>query len=62
MMNAMATSHGQVSARKRSAGTVDTSVTILPMNQGTAVSSSATNSSITNSARNRPFAWRAKCQ
>ncbi len=56
MTTAIAISHGQVSERKRSGGMVETSVTTLPMNHGTAVSSSATNSSITNSRMNRPFA------
>src|ERR1700675_3452797 len=36
-------------------------VTTRPMNHGTALSDSATNSSITNSAANSHFAWRAKC-
>ena len=62
MMMAMPTSQGQVSCRNCSAGTLVMKVTTLPMNHGTAVSSSAMNSSTTISARNRPLAWRAKCQ
>jgi hypothetical protein len=33
-----------------------------PINQGTALSVSATNNSTTNRATNSHFAWRAKCQ
>src|ERR1051326_1890335 len=58
---AMPTSHGQPSARKRSGGTLVTMVTTRPMNQGTALSDSATRSSTTNKAANSHFAWRAKC-
>src|SRR5580704_9035289 len=36
-------------------------VTTRPMNHGTALSDSATNNSMTNSATNSHFAWRAKC-
>ena len=58
----MPASHGQVSARKRSGAIVVTSVTMRPMNHGTALSVSATKNSTTNSATNSHFAWRAKCQ
>ena len=57
----MPTSHGQVSARKRSGGISDTKVTIRPMNQGIAASVSATKNSTTNSAMNSGLACRAKC-
>src|SRR5262252_53523 len=60
--SAMPASIGQVAARNRSGGTVVTSVTMRPMNQGTALSVSATNNSTTNRATNSHFAWRAKCQ
>ena len=39
-----------------------TSVTMRPMKHGIVESSSATMKPVTNSATNRPFAWRAKCQ
>ena len=39
-----------------------TRVTMRPINQGTALSVSATNDSTTNRATNSHFAWRAKCQ
>ena len=58
----MPASVGQVVARKRSAGTVVTRVTMRPMNHGTALSVRAWNISITNRATNSHLAWRAKCQ
>jgi hypothetical protein len=61
-MSAMPASISQVTARKRSGGTVVTKVTMRPMNQGTALSVSAISISITNRAVNSHFAWRAKCQ
>src|ERR1700674_3251018 len=60
--SAMPASIGQVAVRNRSGGTVVTRVTMRPMNQGTALSVSATNNSTTNRATNSHFAWRAKCQ
>jgi hypothetical protein len=61
-VSVMATSQGQVTARNSSGETLVTKVTMWPMNHGTAVSSSATNNSMTNSAASNPFTWRAKCQ
>src|SRR5271154_7123066 len=57
----MPRSHGQPAARNRSGGVLVTMVTTRPMNQGTALSDSATQSSSTNKAANSHFAWRAKC-
>src|SRR5271154_4999410 len=58
---AMPSSHGQLKLRKRSGGVLVTMVTTRPMNHGTALSDSATRSSVTNKAANSHFAWRAKC-
>src|SRR6516162_8380269 len=58
----MPTNQPQPSANSRSGGVLLTSVTTRPMNQGTALSLSATKSSTTNKAANSHFAWRAKCQ
>src|SRR5579885_399673 len=57
----MAASHGQAAAKNRSAGRLVTMLTTRPMNQGTALSPSATKHSTTNKAANSHFAWRAKC-
>src|SRR5271154_2075789 len=57
----MPRSHGQPAARNRSGGVLVTMVTTRPMNHGTALSDSATRSSVTNKAANSHFAWRAKC-
>src|SRR5271156_5093256 len=57
----MPASHGQPTSKKRSGGVLVTMVTTRPMNQGTALSDSATQSSTTNKAANSHFAWRAKC-
>src|SRR5580700_1959336 len=57
----MPTSHGQLSARKRSGGVLVTMVTTRPMNHGTELSLSATSISTMNKAANSHFAWRAKC-
>src|SRR5271170_1288488 len=57
----MPSSHGQLLAKNWSGGVLVTMVTTRPMNHGTALSDSATNNSITNSAANSHFAWRAKC-
>jgi hypothetical protein len=59
---AMPTNQPQPSANSRSGGVLLTSVTTRPMNQGTALSLSATKSSTTNKAANSHLAWRAKCQ
>ena len=57
---AMPRSQGQPSARKRSGGVFVTMVTTQPMNQGTALSLSATNNSTTNKAANSHFALAGK--
>src|SRR5271156_3048152 len=57
----MPSSQGQPAARKRSGGAFVTMVTTRPMNHGTALSLSATQSSTTNKAANSHFACRAKC-
>src|SRR4029077_13326302 len=59
--SAMPSNQGQPSARSRSGGVLVTSVTTRPMNQGTALSLSATSNSTTNSAANSHLACRAKC-
>src|SRR5262249_30471970 len=51
----------QDSARNRSGGMVVTIVTTRPMNQGTALSVSATRNSMMNSATNSALACRPKC-
>ena len=58
----MPSSIGQFSVHSVS-GLLDvTSVTMRPMKAGMEASSSATMKPATNSAANRPLAWRAKCQ
>src|SRR3974377_1985919 len=58
----MPRSQGHPAARNCSGDVLVTMVTTRPMNQGTALSLSATKSSTTNKAANSHFAWRAKCQ
>jgi len=60
--SAMPASRGQWSANRRSGGLAVRSETTRPTNTGTVASSSATAKPATNSAANRPFACRAKCQ
>jgi len=59
---AMPSSAGHDSVHSVSGRLDVTSVTMRPMKAGIAASSSATIRPVTNSAANRPLAWRAKCQ
>ena len=58
----MPSSASQLSAHSVSGWLDVTSVTMRPMNTGMVESSRATIRPATNSAANRPLAWRAKCQ
>ena len=55
-------SNRPVLGQQRSGAWLETSDTTRPMKTGMVASNSATKNPATNSATNRPLAWRAKCQ